>query len=150
MIQSLESNLNLTPQFGDEFSRRFEARLGRPDGLISAVTQGLEKLRQLVLRILEHLPGPFRELVGRGVEVSREETLGLAGFGHEDLGIGDAPEVRGKADFRKGPDQPFGRVKLPGFYAVAVVVLELMVVVVIALSESEDRHQSAVARAALA
>src|SRR6266446_2428351 len=60
----------------------------------------------------------------------------------------NAAETAGQSELRQSPDQPFGRVPLPRFHAVAVIVLKFVVIIVIALAESEYRHQKRIARAA--
>lgn len=48
------------------------------------------------------------------------------------------------------PYGPFGWIKLPGFYAIAIVVLEFVVVIVVTFSEGADRHEEAVTCGAFA
>ena len=58
----------------------------------------------------------------------------------------DAPQTADKPQLRQRPDDPFGRVPLPGLYPVAVVVLELVVIVVIALAKREQGEENRIAR----
>ena len=53
-----------------------------------------------------------------------------------------------KTHLRKSPDDPFGRIEVPWFHAVAVIVLKLMVIVMITFAEGNERHNEGVARTA--
>ena len=54
---------------------------------------------------------------------------------------GCAPEVADEPNSGEQPDDPFRRIPLPRFYAVAIIVLKFVVIVVIAFPESEQCHQ---------
>ena len=81
------------------------------------------------------------------VELARDKLPGFL-FRGLDLLCGNAAQIPSQPEFRKGPNDPLGRIDLPWFYSVAVVMLKLMVIVVIAFAESEEGQEKRIARAA--
>ena len=59
----------------------------------------------------------------------------------------DAAQIVNESKFRKRPDKPFGRIKLPRLYAIAVVVLKFVVIVVITFAHGEEGKEERIARA---
>src|SRR5438128_2520824 len=73
-------------------------------------------------------------------------TLGCAGATNLRLRslnrlAGCAPEAADQSNSGEQPDDPFRRIPLPRFYAVAIIVLKFVVIVVIAFPESEQCHE---------
>ena len=89
-------------------------------------------------RLVEAWPG----------ECCLEPALRFGELCKEDSLLGNAAQFADQAETGEGPDQPLGRVDLPGLHAVAVIVLKLVMIVVVPLAEGHDRHQPRVTGAA--
>ena len=61
---------------------------------------------------------------------------------------GNTTQIPNESEPGQGPDDPFGRIELPGLHPIAVIMLKLVVIIVVALAEGKQGQQKGIARAA--
>ncbi len=106
----------------------------------------LSGLSQTMVGVRDVSGGGFGE-AGMG-ESCLESTLCFGEFCQDDLFRGNSAKLADEADLGQRPDNPFGRIDLPGLNSVPVVMLKLVVIVMIPFAEGKDGEEPRVASTA--
>ena len=103
----------------------------------------LSGFSQTMVNVRDVSGGGFGE-AGMG-ESCLESTLCFGELCQYDLFRGNSAKLADQAKLRQGPDDPFGRIDLPGLDSVPVVMLKLVVIVMIPFAEGNDCEEPRVA-----
>ena len=134
--EGVRSDTNFVTEAGEHFVSDLElfCLVLRP--LLGGFSQTMVSVRDIS-------GGGFGEAgVGEGC---LEPTLRFGEFCQYDLFGGNSAKLADQANPGQNPDDPFGRIDLPGLDSIPVVMLKLVVIVMIPFAEGKDCQKPRVA-----